>query len=256
MKKIGIVGGIAWPSTVEYYAGLCRLCEQRHRGEPGGPAMPEMVVESLDHKRAVAYVGRDEEPSSWLRFDAYHRDALLRLESAGADFALIASNTSHHRLAEIARGVRIPVLNIFDAVAAECARIGADRVLILGTATTMRSARLREVFATHGIVAAGPADSSLHAESIMLSEELQHRGEVPGAAARLDAMVRACSGPQFSVPPLVCLACTELPLAFPELKALPVFEVQGIRYMNSTAVHIHAVFDYAVSDSSAGPRSS
>ena len=246
MRKIGIVGGIAWPSTVEYYAGLCRLSEQRHRGMAGGPAMPEMAIESLDHKRAVACVGRDEDAGSWLRFDAYHRDALLRLEAAGADFALIASNTSHHRLAEIVRGVGIPVLSIFDAVAAECARIGAGEVLILGTATTMRSARLRESFAAHGVAAAGPADTALRAECIMLSEELQHRGEVPGAAARLDAMVRAGCVPR-SAPPLVCLACTELPLAFPESKTLTVFEAGGVRYMNTTAVHIHAAFAYALS---------
>lgn len=248
MKKIGIVGGIAWPSTAEYYAGLCRLSEQRHHGEPGGPALPEMVIESLDHRRAVAYVGKDEDAGSWLRFDAYHRDALLRLEAAGADFALIASNTSHHRLAEIVRGVRIPVLSIFDAAAAECARLGAGEVLILGTATTMRSIRLRETFAAQGIAAAGPADPELRAECIMLSEELQHRGEVPGAAARLDAIVQACCGSQFPVPPLVCLACTELPLAFPELKTLTVFEADGVRYMNTAAVHIHAVFDYTISD--------
>ncbi|HEV2110085.1 MAG TPA: aspartate/glutamate racemase family protein [Gammaproteobacteria bacterium] len=247
MKKIGIVGGIAWPSTVEYYAGLCRMGEQRHRGESGGPCLPEMVIESLDHERAVAYVGNDEDAGSWLRFDAYHRDALLRLQAAGADFALIASNTSHHRLAEIVRGVRIPVLSIFGAVAAECARIGAGEVLILGTATIMRSARLREAFAARGIAAAGPADPKLRDECIMLSKELQHRGEVPGAAVRVDTIVRACCGPRFTVTPLVCLACTELPLAFPEFKALTVFESEGVRYMNSSAVHIRAIFDYATS---------
>ena len=128
MKKIGIVGGIAWPSTVEYYAGLCRLGEQRHRSGSGGACLPEMVIESLDHERAVAYIGTDEDPGSWLRFDAYHRDALQRLEAAGADFALIASNTSHHRLAEIVRAIRIPVLSIFDVVAAECGRIGAPGI--------------------------------------------------------------------------------------------------------------------------------
>lgn len=237
MKKIGIVGGIAWPSTVEYYAGLCRLCEVR--GET-----PEMVIESLDHNRAVAYVGDDGSAGSWQRFDAYHHDALVRLEAAGADFALIASNTSHHRLAEIRQGVRIPVLSLFDAVAQECIRQDARRVLILGTATTMRSSRLREAFAAHGVAAAGPEDPQVRAASIRLSQELQHRGELAGAAAELGAMVRA-SCPPGGEPPLACLACTELPLAFPEQKTLSVFESGGNRYMNTTAVHIRAAFDLA-----------
>lgn len=236
MKKIGIVGGIAWPSTVEYYAGLCRLSEQR--GDT-----PEMVIESLDHNRAVSYVGDDAVAGSWQRFDAYHRDALKRLEAAGADFALIASNTSHHRLPEIRRGLRIPVLSIFDAVAIECARAGAAEALILGTATTMRSPRLREAFAAHGVAAMGPEDPEVRAACVRLSEELQHRGAVAGAAARIEAMVRACARGRTA--PLVCLACTELPLAFPEQTALPLFESGGLSYMNTTAVHIRTAFDYA-----------
>jgi aspartate racemase len=243
MKKIGIVGGIAWPSTAEYYTELCRLFERRNPDMPGGPDMPEISIESLDHKRAVGYVGRDGDEASWARFDAYHRDALLRLEGSGAGFAVIASNTSHHRLQEITRGIRIPVLSIFAAAAAECARAGAAEVLVLGTATTMGSARLREAFGTHGIAAAGPEDPRVRAACVQLSQELQHRGELPGAAARLGEMVRACC-PRPPVP-LVCLACTELPLAFPEQKTLTLFESGGVRYMNTTAVHIRAVFDCA-----------
>ena len=237
MKRVGIVGGIAWPSTVEYYAGLCRLSEQQ--GET-----PEMVIESLDHNLAVSYVGDDGRAGSWQRFDAYHHDALARLEAAGADFALIASNTSHHRLGEILRGIRIPVLSLFDVVAAECARLGARRVLILGTATTMGSPRLREAFAARGVMAAGPEDPEVRAASIQLSRELQHHGELTGAAAELGAMVRASRSPD-GEPLLVCLACTELPLAFPTHKTLAVFESGGFRYMNTTAVHVRAAFDYA-----------
>ena len=91
---------------------------------------------------------------SWLQFDEYHRAALKRLEASGADFALIASNTPHHRLESIVCGVRIPVLSIFEAVAQESARIGARRVLILGTALTMSSRKLREQFAKYGVEAA------------------------------------------------------------------------------------------------------
>lgn len=103
MKKIGIVGGIAWPSTVEYYSEICRLSEQsiRHRDVDRQPAMPEIVIESLDHSRAVAYIGSDGDEESWRRFDAYHNAALRRLEHSGAECALIASDTSHHRFAKI-----------------------------------------------------------------------------------------------------------------------------------------------------------
>ena len=135
MKKIGIVGGVAWRSTVEYYADICRRAEEMHLAQrrPGPPASPEMVIESLDLNTAFAAIGNDEDESSWSRFDEYHRAALLRLERSGAEMALIASNTPHHRFREITRGVRIPVVSILAATAAEAkifiARLYAYRKL-------------------------------------------------------------------------------------------------------------------------------
>ena len=66
MKKIGIIGGVGWPSTVEYYAELCRRAVARHQAEnPGGtPAMPEMSIESLDHRKAIQFLGGEDE-ASW-----------------------------------------------------------------------------------------------------------------------------------------------------------------------------------------------
>ena len=84
--------------------------------------------------------------------------ALQRLEASGADFALMASNTPHHRFASITKGVNIPVISIYDAVAKECARMGAGEVLILGTSLTMSSLRLRQEFAKQGVVAFSPSD--------------------------------------------------------------------------------------------------
>jgi aspartate/glutamate racemase len=57
MKKIGIVGGVAWLSTVEYYSEFCRRSEERwlRSGRPGPPATPEMSIESLDLNRAVSW---------------------------------------------------------------------------------------------------------------------------------------------------------------------------------------------------------
>ena len=119
---------------------------------------------------------------------------LKRLEASGAAFALMASNTPHHRLEAIVRGVRIPIISIFEAAANKSARIGAAEVLILGTAPTRRSQVFRKEFAKRGIEAAGPDDE---------------------AANRLSNIAKASSRN------IVCLACTELPLAFPQQKTPP-----------------------------------
>lgn len=208
--------------------------------------MPEIVIESLDHSRAAVYIGTDGDEASWRQFDEYHRAALRRLENSGAECAVLASNTSHHRFEEIIRGIWIPVINLFEAVAGECARIKARQVLILGTATTMGSTRFRQAFFARGIEAAGPEFQADRDLITALIEELQHEQDKQ-AAARIGDVVRRCRKQQFMTPPVVCLACTELPLAFPALKSLVTFTFAGITCINTTAAHIAAVFDFAVS---------
>ena len=246
MKKIGIVGGVAWRSTVDYYSEICRRSEEWHlaRNPQAVPSTPEISIESLDLNKAVSYFGTDDDDESWRQFDEYHRAALKRLEASGAEFALIASNSPHHRFAEIVRGVGIPVISILEAVAKESARFGASEVLILGTAQTMRSPAFRAGFAKYGIEAAGPHDEAARTMTIELIAELQ-LGKLEGRRTtredRKDIFER-----QFKAQPVVCLACTELPLAFQAQKMLATFEYDGIRYINSTAVHIDAAFDLAV----------
>lgn len=233
MKKIGIVGGVAWRSTVDYYSQICRRCEEMRP-----PCTPEIGIESLDLNQAVSYLGIDGDEESWSQFDEYHRVALQRLEASGAAFALMASNTPHHRLEAITRGVPIPVINIFEAAAKESARIGATEVLILGTALTMRSQVFRKEFAKHGIKAAGPDDETIRSTTIALIEDLQ-LGKLHEAANRLGNIAKT------SLRNVVCLACTELPLAFPKQRTLPTFEVDGILYINTTIVHVNAALEFA-----------
>lgn len=244
MKKIGIVGGVAWPSTVDYYAEICRRSERRHLGNhlPGAPSTPEMTIESLDHNKAVCYLGVEGDEESWSRFDEYHRAALQRLEASGAEFALMASNTPHHRYETIVRGVGIPVIDMFEVVAKEGVRIGATQVV---TAVTMGSRRFREAFAKHGIAGAGPSDETARSRTIQLLAELQI-GKLEGAEERLKEIAKSSTQRQAGSQPVVCLACTELPLAFQPMKALPSFEIEGILYINTTVAHAAAAFEWAV----------
>jgi aspartate racemase len=250
MKRIGIVGGVGWRSTVDYYAEICRRSERWHLAQnlPGVPSAPEMSIESLDLNKAVSYLGSNGDEESWSRFDNYHRAALQRLETSGADFALMASNTAHHRFASIVRDVGIPVINIFDVVAKESARSGARQVLILGTALTMTSPGFRAAFARYGVAAAGPADETARTMTAGLIAELQI-GKVKGAAGRLARIAKLSLEQRRKAQPVVCLACTELPLAFGERKMLATFEYDGFLYINSSAVHISAAFDFAVRES-------
>ena len=247
MRKIGIVGGVGWQSTVQYYSELCRRSERWHISAKrfGPPSTPEITIESLDLATAISYLGSDDDENSWSRFDDYHRGALKRLELGGADLALIASNTPHHRLDTIVSGIRIPVISIIDAVAKKCAQIGAQRVLLLGTALTMRSRRFRQGFAQYGVEAAGPDDEALRTMTTELITDLQ-RGAKTGASERLAKIARRCLDCLCPNRAVVCLACTELPLAFETMRTLSVFEHDDIVFLNSTMIHLDAAFDFTV----------
>lgn len=243
MKKIGILGGIGWPSTVEYYAGLCRLAEAHaHARGPGGQGqVTEMAIESLDLARAEMLAGIDGDEGSWLAFDAYHRTALQRLERSGADFAVIACNTAHHRLKQIERGLAIPVLGIVDAAANACVEQGVREVLILGTRTVMASAVFREAFRQRGIHARAPAEAR-HRQMVLASIDALSHGRDDGAPERIRRVIVESADGSCAV----YLGCTELPLAFPAHARESFFEIDGIRCINSTALHIQAAFEYAI----------
>ena len=105
MRKIGIVGGVAWLFTVDYYSGICRRSEQWHLAKnlQGVPSTPEMSIESLDLNKAVSYLGIDDIEDSWSQFDEYHRAALRHLEASGAD--LRGEIGAQHDLPPVARRI-------------------------------------------------------------------------------------------------------------------------------------------------------
>ena len=242
MKKIGIVGGVAWRSTVAYYSGICELSEERWRlhNRRGTPSTPEIAIESLDLARAFALLGNDQDEPSWEGFDAYHRDALRRLEKAGADFALIASNTPHHRFSSIVRGIKIPVLDLFDIAALEASRLGARDVVVLGTESTMQSDRLRHVFAQRSLCATPPPRAETRQQILVLIERLQS-GAI--GSSQLEEIAQQILRDRGGDDAVFCLACTELPLAFPGYRMHGSFLRSGIRYLNTTALHVRAAVD-------------
>jgi aspartate racemase len=246
MKKIGLVGGLAWVSTVDYYSAICMM--EKHgmatSGQQGELRPLEMTIESLSLETALSYIGKDGDESSWMEFDRYHREALRRLQQSGAKCAAIASNTPHDRFESIVRGIDIPVIDIFAAVAQRTKHAGHKEVLILGTPTTMKSRRFRQVLEMNGVRSLVVEDKSIIAETFDLIERLQE-GSVQNASDQIERMVRTCWGKQGDSQPAALLCCTELPLAFPEHKRSAIFRSDGVVYINSSAVHIEAIMDCA-----------
>jgi hypothetical protein len=108
----------------------------------------------------------------------------------------------------------------------------------------MKSRRFQEEFEKHGTRAAGSQNEMLRAMTAALIKDLQ-MGKNEGGEERLMQIAKMARARQLSVKPAVCLACTELPLALHRKKNQASFEYDDFIYINSTAAHINAIFDFA-----------
>lgn len=243
MKKIGIVGGVAWQSTVEYYRLLCARTNAHFAPiEQEGPARtPPMAIESLVMRETRALRGHGDQ--GWEAYDDVIRQALLRLQASGCDFAIMANNTFHNRLPWIRKGVDIEILSILDAVADTAKAAGAARALVLGTAVTMRSDAYARTLAARGIAANARLDEDVIDRMQHLIDTIFHGPDATrgGREAIMDYCARF-AGPGDAV----LLACTELPLAFPDHLEDPVFEAGGHTFVNTSAAHVQAALDRAL----------
>ncbi len=190
MKKIGIVGGVGWPSTIDYYKTICAL-SQSYWGAQGHSKplpIPEIAIESLNMNFTVNNRGSDE-PGSWEAWDQYFQMALKLLESGGAELLIIASVTPHARLEKISQTVNIPVLSVYEAIGRHCSALGVKDLLVLGTQPTMSSPSFVEGIASFGINSFYPRTSELKAEVVRIIENLYHN-RTEGAPEMIKTVVR------------------------------------------------------------------
>lgn len=148
MRLIGLIGGLSWESSAEYY----RIINERAQARLGGVHSARTLIYSFDFGEIEALQHRGD----WRAATALMIDAARRLERGGADFLVICSNTMHRMADEVAAAIRVPVLHIADPTAERIKSAGIARVGLLGTQFTMEQdfykGRLAERFGLEVIV--------------------------------------------------------------------------------------------------------
>lgn len=129
MKTIGLIGGMSWESTVEYY----RLMNEAVRERLGGLHSAKCVLFSVD----FAEVAKLQQQGQWTEAATLLVNAAQAVEKAGADVVLICTNTMHKLADTVQAGIGIPLLHIADATAEKVKLAGLKRVGLLGTRFTM-----------------------------------------------------------------------------------------------------------------------
>lgn len=129
MKTIGLIGGMSWESTAEYY----RLLNEAVKEKLGGLHSARCILYSVD----FAEIETLQREGQWAEATTLLVGAAQSLERAGAGVVLLCTNTMHKLADLIAASVRIPFLHIADAAAQSVMRAGIRRVALLGTRFTM-----------------------------------------------------------------------------------------------------------------------
>jgi aspartate racemase len=195
MRTLGIIGGIAPGSTVDYY----RLIIAAYREQKQDGSYPSILINSIDVTRLLQLVAanRLEELTDWLLWE------VDRLARAGAEVGLLASNTPHLVFPELSRQSAIPLLSIVDAA------MGLRTVGLLGTQFTMQGRFYPEVFAQRGIAVLAPSagDQAYVHEKYM--KELIPGEFLPSTRQRFLAIIERLKRGGAEA---VLLAGTELPL--------------------------------------------
>jgi aspartate racemase len=228
MKTIGLIGGMSWESSAEYY----RLINRAVNARLGGQHSARLVLASVDFHEVAAAQHDDD----WDRAALPVVDAAQRLERAGADFALLCTNTMHSILDRVQRATPLPFLHLADATAERAVAAGFTRVGLLGTRFTMEKAFYRDRLAAHGLESIVPGADDRNTVHRVIYDELC-RGNVSEASrAAYSAIVRrlADAGAQAAI-----LGCTEITLLVrAQDSVLPL--------LDTTRIHVEAAVDRAL----------
>lgn len=220
MKTLGIIGGIAPASTVDYY----RLIISGYRERTGDNSYPPILINSINLGRLKElFAGnRLAELADWLTLE------IERLARAGADFALLASNTPHAIFDELSRRSPIPLLSIVEAAADAAQKHGHETPGLLGTRYTMQGRAYPDVFARRGmkILAPNPDDQVYVHDAYM--EQLVFEDF---RAETREGFVRVIERLKRDGADAVLLAGTEIPLLLREAPDV------GIPLLDTAKIH-------------------
>ncbi len=230
MKVIGLIGGVSWESSAEYY----RLINQEVKAKLGPKHSAELVMYSLDFQ-PVAQLEHEE---NWDELTNMLTGAANRLERAGADFVVVASNTLHKVADQLQQRISVPLLHIADATAEEIKKAGISLVGLLGTRFVMEQDFYRERLFTHGLKVVIPDQAARNYVHNVIYKELSLGQVLETSKQKILGIITelAAAGPS-----AVVLANTELPLLIGSNDT-------SVRLFDTMAIHAKKAVSWALED--------
>jgi len=229
MKTIGLIGGMSWESSIEYY----RIINETVRDKLGGLHSARSIMVSVDFAEieALQHEGRWDETARMLIAAAQN------VERGGGDFVVLCTNTMHKVAEEVQEHIHIPLLHIADATAERVKSQGLKKVGLLGTKFTMEEAFYKDrLIEEHGLEVVIPAEPERELVHRVIYDELC-LGEIKAASKAdyiriMDRLVgEGAEG--------IILGCTEISLLVSQ-------EDSEVPLFDTTEIHAQAAVEYAL----------
>lgn len=228
MKKMGLLGGMSWESSLEYY----RIMNETVKEKLGGSHSANCLMYSFDFQEIEDLQHRGE----WEKLKRLMIDEAKNLKKAGAESIVICTNTMHLMAPDIEVGTGLKVIHIAEATGDEILKRSIKKVLLLGTKFTMEGTFYREKLEERGIEVIIPAESDRQVVHDIIYNELI-LGELNPQSRRkyVEIINRAAD---IGVTGVV-LGCTEIPLLIKDKDV-------DIEVFDTTEIHARAAVDFAI----------
>lgn len=229
MKQIGLIGGMSWESTIEYY----RIINEETNKRLGGLHSAKIIMYSFDFDEIEKF----QSQGRWDSATDVMIEVAKRIEKAGAEIILICTNTMHKMFAQVEESVTIPVLHILDATAEAIKSKEIKKVGLLGTKFTMEQEFYKErLMRVHGIEAIVPGAQDMEKVNKIIFEELC-KGKIKESSKELLKQIierlvdEGAEG--------IVLGCTELPLLIKkEDSSVPIFDTCSLHAKKAVKVSL------------------
>lgn len=229
MKTIGIIGGLTWLSTADYY----RLINQQINEKLGGVEAGKIILYSVNFAEIKVLT----ENNNWDAIADIMKEVAQKLEAAGADCILIGANTMHKIADEVQSAIHIPIIHIAEETSKVIEAMGMKKVALLGTKYTMQLDFYTRKLSAKGIQTIIPEEEDIAYINNAIYTEMGKGLFLPETKARFIQIINELlqSGVE-----AVILGCTEIPILIKQEDVdLPVFD--------TTAIHVDAAVNYVLS---------
>lgn len=229
MKTIGLIGGMSWESSLEYY----RIINEQVKEKLGGLHSAKSLMYSLDFD----LIEKLQQQEKWDQLTSIMIKAAQDLEKGGADFVLICTNTMHKMADDVQDNINIPLLHIADTTAERIKEKSLKKVGLLGTNFTMEKDFYKgRLTNKHGLEVIVPKKEDRQIIHQIIYQELC-LGEIKSSSR--DQYVKILNKLVDSGAEAVILGCTEIPLLVHQ-------EDVNIPLFDTTSIHAETAVEYAL----------